>query len=103
MANLYEGNFPYTRDIISAWKSSAIGVYLCGYLSTDSTVLYTLYIGRGVSEGGMRARLLDHLREDSWPGVTHFGYYACNSVSEAEELEARLIFQYKPRYNIQGK
>lgn len=98
----YQGPYNYTSAIVTAWESSSIGVYLCGY-KTANNGLKVLYIGKGTGEDGMRGRLLDHLREDHWPDVTHFGIQLCDSAAEAEELEGKLIEYHKPKYNTLGK
>ena len=98
----YEGPYNYNKQTVSGWNSSIMGVYYCGYLDNKG-VLRTLYVGKSVSEDGIRGRLLDHLREDYWPRVTHFGYRACNTIKETEDLEAREIKRLEPQHNHQGK
>jgi len=102
MIHDYKGHYPYSAEIIENWDSTSIGVYYCGY-KTQENKLIPLYIGKGAGEGGMRSRLLDHLREDNWPDITHFGYRTCDTEAETEELEKTEIAKYKPRYNHQGK
>jgi len=102
MTEKYEGNYKYSHDVVSRWNSDAIGIYYCGY-PNQAGLLIPYYIGKGTGEGGIRSRLLDHLREDSWPGVTHFGYTQCGTASEADALEAREIVRCQPKYNQQGK
>jgi len=102
MVDKYQGHFQYNNGIISNWDSSVIGVYYCGYLDADNK-LCILYIGKGVGDNGIRGRLLDHLREDHWPDVTHFGYHICSSADKAENWEAEEIQKYKPQYNKIGK
>ena len=94
--------YSYSKSIVEGWNSSAIGVYYCGYVGSDGK-LYIFYIGKGTSDGGMRKRLLDHIREDYWPDVTHFGYHECDTIKEAEDHEAVEINLYKPKYNKIGK
>ena len=60
-------------------------------------------VGRGVGDGGIRGRLLNHLRNDYWPDVTHFGYCVCSTAKEAEDFEASEIKRLQPKYNTQGK
>lgn len=103
MVHPYEGYYAYDEGVIKRWDSTAIGVYYCGYLTSENK-LYPLYIGMSSSDNGIRGRLLDHLREDSWPDVTHFGYQICDTAQEAENLESKEIGdrQSKPKYNKQG-
>ena len=94
--------YSYSTNIVEGWNSNVIGVYYCGYTGNDGK-FYILYIGKGTGSGGMRERLLCHLREDYWPDATHFGYHACDNVKEAEDYEMAEINLYKPRYNKIGK
>ncbi len=102
MVHGFQGNYTYSEKVVGDWKSNAIGVYYCGYPTTEGK-LRLLYIGVGTSENGMRGRLLDHLREDYWPDATHFGYQQCDSAKEALDWESAEILKYKPKYNTQGK
>lgn len=97
----YSGNYGYSLPVLTDWNSGAMGVYYCGYISTNG--LIPLYIGKGTGDGGMRTRLLCHVREDYWPDVTHFGFHACSSVPEAESLEVTQIKKFQPKYNIHHK
>lgn len=97
----YQGQYPYNEDVVSGWNSTAIGVYYCGLPTTIG--LRPLYIGVGAGDTGMRGRLLDHLREDYWPDVTHFGYHQCSTAEEAKDLETQEILRCRPKYNTQGK
>jgi hypothetical protein len=98
----YKGHFPYSENVIGDWNSSAIGIYYCGYPTGDGT-LATLYVGRSVGQDGIRGRLLQHLRVDNWPRVTHFGFVICDTEQEVIDFEAIEIERIKPEYNTQGK
>ncbi|KKW05717.1 MAG: hypothetical protein UY40_C0010G0014 [candidate division CPR1 bacterium GW2011_GWC1_49_13] len=102
MIGNYKGHYSYDEKTIGDWKSSTIGVYYCGYPLSNGN-LYVLYVGRAVGGDGIRGRLLQHLREEIWPDVSHFGYCVCAKVGEAEDHEAAEIARLKPSYNIQGK
>lgn len=102
MIQQYKGNYPYNEKTIIAWDSNAIGVYYCGYPRTDGKLL-VLYVGKATSDQGIRGRLLQHLEEDKWPDVSHFGYCVCSTSKEAEDFEASEIERCKPKYNTQGK
>lgn len=102
MIQEYKGPFQYDETIISDWKSTATGVYYCGYINEEETLIVH-YVGKATSENGIRGRLLDHLREDDWSDVTHFGYRVCTTAKEAENLEASEIKRLQPKYNTQGK
>ena len=102
MVQKYNGHYEYSSKIVDGWDSSAIGVYYCGYVNSNS-VLVTHYVGKGTGDGGVRKRLQDHLREDYWPDVTHFGFKLCDSAREAEVHEADEIVRLQPKYNKIGK
>lgn len=98
----YQGHYQYSDNVIRNWDSSAMGVYYCGYPLSNGNLL-VLYVGRAVGDGGIRGRLLQHLQEDYWSGVTHFGYCVCTTAKEAEDLEANEIKRLQPKHNKQGK
>lgn len=101
MIQTYKGHFDYRESAITALNSGITGVYYCGALTiTGSLVPY--YVGRAIGEDGIRGRVLDHHQEDYWPDVTHFGFEACSTASEAIQHEANEIARYKPKYNKQG-
>lgn len=102
MIESYKGNYPYNEKVIGDWNSTAIGVYYCGRPVTNES-LSVLYIGKATSIQGIRGRLLQHLGEDKWPDVSHFGYCVCSTSKEAEDFEASEIRRCKPKYNTQGK
>ncbi len=101
MIQPYKGHYQYNEKIVSDWNSTAIGVYYCGYPNTNG--LSVLYVGKAISDEGIRGRLLQHLKEDKWPDVSHFGYCVCSTPKEAEDFEASEIKKLKPKYNTQGK
>ena len=98
----FKGPYAYTDTVLEPWNSDAIGVYYCGFMTSDGK-LSILYIGKGTGDGGMRKRLLDHLREDYWPDTTHFGFHQCDTIAESESHEIAEIKIYKPKYNIHHK
>lgn len=102
MVQPYQGNYSYNQKVIGDWNNSQIGVYYCGYVLPNGN-LQPLYIGQGVGQDGIKGRLLQHLNQDNWPDVTHFGYCVCDTVKEAEDLESAEIIKFKPKYNTQGK
>ena len=97
----FKGPFSYDSDTVSDWDSKTIGVYYCGFKDTDGK-LTIYYIGRAIGDGGVKARLLQHLNENKWRDVTHFGYHFCDTDKEAIDHEAAEIKLYKPKYNTQG-
>lgn len=101
MTHPYKGHYPYNNTVVGDWDSDATGVYYCGYILNDTLIVH--YVGKAVAEGGIRNRLLQHLGEDKWPDVTHFGYCVCTTTNEAETLEAAEIKRLQPKYNKQGK
>ncbi len=98
----YQGHYLYNDEIIGNWNSRAIGVYFCGFLTAQNQ-LQPVYIGVGTGNGGMRDRLLCHLRDDYWPEATHFGYHLCDNAEEALRWEAEQILAHQPKYNERGK
>ena len=102
MVHQYQGNYSYNQSTITGWNNSQIGVYYCGSILQDGS-LSPLYIGKATGQDGIKGRLLQHLNQDNWPGVTHFGYCVCDTTKEAEDLESAEIAKYQPKYNTQGK
>lgn len=102
MVYQYKGHFPYNDETVRGWTSSAIGIYYCGYLNSTGH-LVPIYIGKGTGTGGMRERLLCHLRDDLWPEVTHFGYSLCDFPNEADTYEIGEIQKHQPARNVLGR
>ena len=102
MIQSYKGHYHYNKKVVSDWNSTAIGVYYCGYPLTNGK-LYVLYVGKATSNEGIRGRLLQHLRENKWSNVSHFGYCVCSTSKESENFEASEIKRLKPKHNKQGK
>ena len=101
MIQPYQGHCEYSEGMIDLLDPDEIGVYYCGYKTPDNRLI-PLYIGKGISDTGIRGSLLEHLKNENWPDVTHFGYQACDTVRESEALEKTEINEYKPTYNTQG-
>ena len=101
MVHSYRGSYAYDVAVIENWDFTAIGVYYCGYINSVDGLLYPHYIGKGTGEGGMRGRLLSHLREKYWPDVTHFGLCFCDTAAEADTFEIQEIKRCQPKYNTQ--
>ena len=101
MIGPFKSLYSYDYDVVDNWNSAVIGVYYCGAQSSDGK-LVIYYIGRAVREGGIRSRLLEHLSEDKWSDVTHFGYHVCDTAQEAIDFEVREIAKCKPKYNTVG-
>jgi hypothetical protein len=98
----FQSSYRYDDSVIRNWKSSNIGVYYCGKLGTDGSFI-TCYVGRAICDIGIRGRLLQHLAEEKWSDVTHFGYKVCSTISEAINHEAEEIARLRPKYNTIGK
>lgn len=99
----YTGHYLFNGRSVSENAPNSIGVYYCGKLNENGN-LVPLDIGRAKGENvSIRSRLSDHLRDDYWPDVTHFGYVICTTMKEAEEYEMSEIKKYKPKYNVQWK
>jgi excinuclease UvrABC nuclease subunit len=97
----YQGHYSFNSNSVSNNAPESWGVYYCGYLNQDN-ILITLYVGRAAGEGvNIKSRLLDHLRENKWPDVTHFGYKECTTQQEAINLETNEIKRLnQPKYNM---
>lgn len=102
MIRQYKGNYPYNQETISGWNNSQIGVYYCGYPNQDGS-LTPLYVGKATGQDGIRGRLRQHISQDNWSGVTHFGYCVCDTPKEADDFEVAEISRCNPKYNTQGK
>jgi len=101
MIHPFKASYAYDEEVVGDWESDAIGVYYCGAKTTDNK-LTIYYIGRAIGEGGIRARLLQHLQENKWYDVTHFGYHVCDTANEAINWEISEIARYSPKYNTIG-
>jgi excinuclease UvrABC nuclease subunit len=102
MIKTFKGPYKFDKTTLENWDSNEIGVYYCG-VKTNEGKLTIYYIGRAIGEGGIRDRLLQHLSENKWYDVTHFGYEGCDTSKEAIDHESSEIEKYKPKYNTQGK
>lgn len=102
MISQYVGHYPYNQLSINTHAPEETGVYYCGSVNTEN-VLIIHYVGRSIGTQGIKGRLQDHLRQDSWPDVTHFGYCTCETDQEAVVFEQQEIGNYQPKYNTQGK
>lgn len=98
MIGPYQGNYLYNSLGIAIAAPGTQGVYYCGCPSLNGLIAY--YVGRSEN---IRARLQDHLRDDYWPSVTHFGFRTCSTWTETLTLEASEISRLQPQYNIIGK
>jgi len=94
----FKGPYSYDKRTVEDWNSTVIGVYYIG-IKTPEGKLTVYYIGKAAGESGIRGRLLDHLRDDEWDDVTHFGYHIVDSPEEAESFESEEREKYKPKYN----
>lgn len=99
----YKGNYQYNILSVMVIASSEMGVYYCWNMNSLFKLI-ALYVGRAKGDGvSIRNRLLDHLQNDRWSAVTHFGYRICTTKKEAEDLEVEEIQRLKPDYNELGK
>lgn len=98
----YQGNYSYNQPNISSWNNTQKGVYYCGTLDQSGNLI-PYYVGQAIGQEGIRGRLLQHLNQDRWIDITHFGYRVCDTEKEANDLESAEIANYQPKYNTQGK
>ncbi|OGV92832.1 hypothetical protein A3B57_02260 [Microgenomates group bacterium RIFCSPLOWO2_01_FULL_47_10] len=99
MIGNYQGNYFYNTGSVQAVAVDTWGIYYCGRLDPSGKLL-PLYIGRACGEGvSVRSRLLDHLRQDQWSDVTHFGYRTGATSQEVVSFEATEIAEFNPKYN----
>ena len=102
MVKQYKGHYPYKEEHITLNAPASIGVYYCGAVLSNGNLL-PHYVGKGAGERGVWGRLLDHIRQERWYDITHFGFIECDSEQEALNLEGVEIKRFQPKYNIQRK
>ena len=102
MIGQFKGPYSYDYDTINDWNSDVKGVYECGKLNSENKLII-MYVGKATGDYGIPGRLLQHINENKWQDVTHFGYHQCDTENEALDFEAAEIEKYKPKYNKQGK
>jgi len=89
MIGKYMGNYTYDKQFINLNAPENIGVYYMGTLNNNGS-LGTLYVGRAKGNAvSIKSRLLDHINNNEWPDITHFGYVVCTSEAEVEDLEKK--------------
>ncbi len=101
MVGQYQGHYPYDKNSVDRSCPRNTGVYYCGII--ENLKLTPLYIGKASGIYGLHGRLSDHLSENKWYDITHFGFVQCSSEAEALMHEANEIARFKPKYNVQGK
>lgn len=101
MAQEYKGHYTFSKEVVQNWDNNQGGVYYCGVINANGN-LTPYYIGKAFGDGGIRGRLLQHLSENKWRDVTHFGYCVCFSENESLMLEKKEITKFNPKYNTQG-
>lgn len=102
MIQPFKGPYSFDKFTVANWDSAQIGVYYCGFVNAQGALICH-YVGQAVGEGGLRSRILQHLSENKWPDVSHFGYAVCGTAMEAANFEAQEIVRLQPKYNTQGK
>lgn len=102
MVNQYQGPFEYSKNVIQNWNNTSGGIYYCGAINQNGG-LGVFYVGKAFGDGGIRNRLLQHINENKWYDVTHFGYVICSNENESLNLELQEIRRLNPKYNTQGR
>ncbi|OGM01891.1 hypothetical protein A2115_00375 [Candidatus Woesebacteria bacterium GWA1_41_8] len=100
MIGKYNGHYSYDKPFIMTNAPDEIGIYYLGLLNGDGS-LGVLYVGRAKGEDvSIKSRLLNHLNNNEWPDVTHFGFCICDSEGEAtaHEVSETKRLNY-PKYN----
>ena len=97
MISQYQGPWAYNQASISTNAPDVKGVYYCGYISPKNT-LATLYVGKS-EEDSIKNRLLNHLNQDNWTDVTHFGFKTGETNQEISNFEQQEIVRLNPKYN----
>ncbi len=95
------GPYKYSESTIENMANEDVdGVY---YLfDEDEDVV--LYVGKSFRvNGGIRDRLLEHLRTKNWVDVDVFYFQECQNENETDSLEKEEIKRWKPKYNDRGK
>ena len=103
MVQGYKGNYVFSKEVVQGWNNDEGGVYYCGVVDNTGKSLTPHYIGKAFGGGGIKARLLQHLSENKWRDITHFGYSVCSSENESLAFELQEIKRLNPKYNIHGK
>ncbi len=93
----YNGEYSFTKEVITNWRSSATGVY---FLFEGTQIVY---VGSAVSDEGIRGRLLQHINERNFPYVTNFGYKAIAGKDAVLAHELAEIKRLQPKHNTVGK
>ena len=78
MTDIYNGNYSFNIEILKNWNNKQGGVYYCGALNINRELII-YYIGKAFGDDGIKGRLLQHLNENKWSDITHFGYNVCSS------------------------
>ena len=102
MISDYKGHYAYNAKSVKELNSKVKGVYYIGFVN-ENKKLNVVYVGKGVSDEGIRGRILDHLTQDNWKDANAFGYRTCTTKKEAGDLESNEIARLQPKYNKQGK
>ncbi len=102
MIGEYQGHFKYSKTDITKCDSSDGGVYYLGNINANGK-LGVLYVGKAFGKDGIRGRLLQHLNDNEWPDISHFGFKTCSTEKESLEFESIEIERLKPKHNKIGK
>lgn len=98
----FQGNYVFSKEVVQNWNNDWGGIYYCGVVN-GAGQLIPYYIGKAFGYGGIRGRLLQHLNENKWRDITHFGYCVCSDENETLASELQEIRKFSPKYNVQGK
>lgn len=100
MIGEFKGPYTYSKQVISDWNNNQGGVYFLG-VQTSEQKMTVYYVGKAFGTEGIRGRLLQHINDNEWPDITHFGYETCSTEQEALDYEKSEIKRLNPRHNIQ--
>ena len=99
----YQGHYSYNSISALLSAPNSKGIYYCGFVNQQG-LLVPMYVGRARGDGvTIRSRLLDHLRNDKWLGVTHFGFTVYSTELFIDAIEGIEISRFQPIYNTQGR
>jgi len=99
MIQAYKGQFAYQKLFVQLSTPEKIGVYYLGMINNNG-VFQVLYVGKSTNQnGGIRARILEHIGLGEWPDITNFGYCICDTQTETENFEITEIKRLNPKYN----
>lgn len=99
MIGAYNGHYNYDKLFVEINTPDRTGIYYMGELNPNGS-LGVMYVGRALGQNvTIKSRLLEHINNNEWPDVTHFGYLVCDNQTEIDNFEKIEIVKFHPKYN----